>query len=98
MDVAIKDHQTMIGDTVMNAMRSRAVTPAPVVDIQAEQAQVFELLQQGQLNLAFQKVIRENRKLWAIPGLWHVLWKQSAILAFTGMPLPVGKPRQPLHK
>ena len=56
---ALKDQQHTISDNVIQCLRSGAVTPAPVSatpDPAAQQARIMTLLQQGQLNEAFQVV------------------------------------------
>lgn len=56
MALVIKEHKSIIGDTVVNAIKSRAVTPIPTVDPHAHQAHILQLIQQGQFNSAFQQV------------------------------------------
>ena len=56
---ALKDQQTTISDNVIQCLRSGAVTPAPMSatpDPAIQQARIMTLLQQGQLNEAFQVV------------------------------------------
>ena len=56
---ALKDQQHAISDNVIQCLRSGAVTPAPMSatpDPAAQQARIMTLLQQGQLNEAFQVV------------------------------------------
>ena len=56
---ALKDQQNTISDNVIQCLRSGAVTPAPMsttLDPAIQQARIMTLLQQGQLNEAFQVV------------------------------------------
>lgn len=55
---ALRIQQATLEGTVLAAVRSRAVTPAPhVLDTQLQQHQILQLINQGQLNSAFQQVI-----------------------------------------
>lgn len=56
---AMKEQQAAVTSSIMQAMRSAAGTPVPTahMDYQAQQASILQLLQQGQLNEAFQQVI-----------------------------------------
>ena len=56
---ALKDQHTTISDSVIQCLRSGAVTPVPLSatpDPAIQQARIMTLLQQGQLNEAFQIV------------------------------------------
>ncbi len=54
---SMQEHQTTISDSVINAMRSGAVTPAPTTpDPHRQQTDILQLLRQGQVNTAFQQV------------------------------------------
>ncbi len=59
---ALQDQNTAITDTVVQSLRSGAVTPAPAAagpaspDPAVLQARIMTLLQQGQLNEAFKMV------------------------------------------
>lgn len=64
--IAVKDNitkefhaqQSVIEDRVLNAVRSRAVTPAPhILDSQLQKAQLMQLIAQGQINPAFQQAL-----------------------------------------
>lgn len=57
MTAIIKQHEAIIEDTVVNAIKSRAVTPIINADPHAQQAHILHLLQQGQLNAAFQQAL-----------------------------------------
>lgn len=49
--------EDVIQNSVITAVRSRAVTPAPhIVDAQVQQLQIEQLIGQGQINEAFQQV------------------------------------------
>lgn len=49
--------EDVIQNSVITAVRSRAVTPAPhIVDSQVQQLQIEQLIGQGQINAAFQQV------------------------------------------
>ena len=59
LTTALHAQQTSLGDHLIHAMRSGAVTPivtAVTPDPQQLQGQVLALLRQGQLNAAFQQV------------------------------------------
>lgn len=58
VSLAMKEQQAAVTSSIMQAMRSAAGTPVPSahLDYQAQQASVLQLLQQGQLNEAFQQV------------------------------------------
>ncbi|MBN3311046.1 EDC4 protein, partial [Amia calva] len=57
--MAMKEQQAVVTSSIMQAMRSAAGTPIPTahLDYQAQQANVLQLLQQGQLNQAFQQAL-----------------------------------------
>ncbi|KAJ8417904.1 hypothetical protein AAFF_G00227470 [Aldrovandia affinis] len=59
VSMAMKEQQAVVTSSIMQAMRSAAGTPIPTahVDYQAQQANVLQLLQQGQLNQAFQQAL-----------------------------------------
>lgn len=54
----MKEQQAVVTSSIMQAMRSAAGTPVPTahLDYQTQQANILQLLQQGQLNQAFQQV------------------------------------------
>ncbi|XP_062860187.1 enhancer of mRNA-decapping protein 4 [Trichomycterus rosablanca] len=56
---AMKDQQAAVTSSIMQAMRSAASTPVPTshLDYQTQQASILQLLQQGQLNEAFQQAL-----------------------------------------
>ena len=56
---AMKEQQAAVTSSIMQAMRSAAGTPVPTahLDYQTQQANILQLLQQGQLNQAFQQVM-----------------------------------------
>ncbi|KAK2848126.1 hypothetical protein Q7C36_009808 [Tachysurus vachellii] len=56
---AMKEQQAVVTSSIMQAMRSAASTPVPTahLDFQAQQANILQLLQQGQLNEAFQQAL-----------------------------------------
>lgn len=52
-----RGQQDVIQNSVITAVRSRAVTPAPhIVDCHVQQLQIEQLIGQGQINAAFQQV------------------------------------------
>jgi enhancer of mRNA-decapping protein 4 len=52
-----RGQQDVIQNSVITAVRSRAVTPAPhIVDSHVQQIQIEQLIGQGQINSAFQQV------------------------------------------
>ena len=55
---AMKEQQAVVTSSIMQAMRSAAGTPVPTahLDYQTQQGNILQLLQQGQLNQAFQQV------------------------------------------
>ncbi|XP_032892138.1 enhancer of mRNA-decapping protein 4 isoform X2 [Amblyraja radiata] len=57
--LAMKEQQVVVASSIMQAMRSAAGTPIPSthVDFQSQQAHILQLLQQGQLNQAFQQAL-----------------------------------------
>ncbi|KAK3085774.1 hypothetical protein FSP39_008550 [Pinctada imbricata] len=56
--VAVREQGATISDSVLNAMRSGAMTPVQMSpDPQHAQSQVLQLLRQGQLNAAFQQAL-----------------------------------------
>ncbi|XP_051580109.1 enhancer of mRNA-decapping protein 4-like isoform X3 [Myxocyprinus asiaticus] len=57
--LAMKEQQAAVTSSIMQAMRSAAGTPVPTthLDYQAQQASILLLLQQGQLNEAFQQAL-----------------------------------------
>ncbi|KAL3859977.1 hypothetical protein ACJMK2_010154 [Sinanodonta woodiana] len=58
VSMAIKEQGASISDSVLNAMRSGAVTPVQVTpDPQLAKSQILQLLQQGQVNTAFQQAL-----------------------------------------
>lgn len=64
VSLAMKEQQAAVTSSIMQAMRSAAGTPVPTahLDYQAQQASVLQLLQQGQLNEAFQQVSANERE------------------------------------
>ncbi|XP_073432457.1 enhancer of mRNA-decapping protein 4 isoform X2 [Dendrobates tinctorius] len=56
---AMKEQQAAVTSSIMHAMRSAAGTPIPSShhDYQSQQTQIMQLLQQGQLNQAFQQAL-----------------------------------------
>uniref|UniRef100_A0A8D0AVK2 Enhancer of mRNA-decapping protein 4 n=1 Tax=Sander lucioperca TaxID=283035 RepID=A0A8D0AVK2_SANLU len=56
---AMKEQQAVVTSSIMQAMRSAASTPVPTahLDYQTQQANILQLLQQGQLNQAFQQAL-----------------------------------------
>ncbi|XP_057203954.1 enhancer of mRNA-decapping protein 4 isoform X2 [Triplophysa rosa] len=59
VSLAMKEQQAAVTSSIMQAMRSAAGTPVPTahMDYQAQQASILQLLQQGQLNEAFQQAL-----------------------------------------
>ncbi|XP_024279280.1 enhancer of mRNA-decapping protein 4 isoform X1 [Oncorhynchus tshawytscha] len=59
VSMAMKEQQAAVTSSIMQAMRSAAGTPVPtpLLDYQAQQANILQLLQQGQLNQAFQQAL-----------------------------------------
>ncbi|KAF6287959.1 enhancer of mRNA decapping 4 [Rhinolophus ferrumequinum] len=59
VSVALKEQQAAVTSSIMQAMRSAAGTPVPtaLLDCQAQQAHILQLLQQGHLNQAFQQAL-----------------------------------------
>lgn len=62
VSVALKEQQAAVTSSIMQAMRSAAGTPVPtaLLDCQAQQAHILQLLQQGHLNQAFQQVCQAS--------------------------------------
>lgn len=62
VNMAMKEQQAVVTSSIMQAMRSAAGTPVPTahLDYQTQQANILQLLQQGQLNQAFQQVTRSQ--------------------------------------
>lgn len=59
---AVQEQGATISSNVLDAMRSGAVTPAPVSpDPQHAKSHIMQLLRQGQLNAAFQQVNTFNK-------------------------------------
>ncbi|XP_018559051.1 LOW QUALITY PROTEIN: enhancer of mRNA-decapping protein 4 [Lates calcarifer] len=59
VSMAMKEQQAVVTSSIMQAMRSAAGTPVPTahLDYQTQQANILQLLQQGQLNQAFQQAL-----------------------------------------
>uniref|UniRef100_W5MIA3 Enhancer of mRNA-decapping protein 4 n=1 Tax=Lepisosteus oculatus TaxID=7918 RepID=W5MIA3_LEPOC len=57
--MAMKEQQAVVTSSIMQAMRSAAGTPIPTshLDYQSQQANILQMLQQGQLNQAFQQAL-----------------------------------------
>ncbi|XP_061577120.1 enhancer of mRNA-decapping protein 4 isoform X1 [Cololabis saira] len=57
--MAMKEQQAVVTSSIMQAMRSAAGTPVHTahLDYQTQQANILQLLQQGQLNQAFQQAL-----------------------------------------
>uniref|UniRef100_H3BA96 Enhancer of mRNA-decapping protein 4 n=1 Tax=Latimeria chalumnae TaxID=7897 RepID=H3BA96_LATCH len=57
--LAMKEQQAAVTSSIMQAMRSAAGTPIPSshLDFQSQQTNILQLLQQGQLNQAFQQAL-----------------------------------------
>ncbi|KAG8437789.1 hypothetical protein GDO86_008481, partial [Hymenochirus boettgeri] len=56
---AMKEQQAVVTSSIVQAMRSAAGTPIPSshCDFQSQQAHILQLMQQGQLNQAFQQAL-----------------------------------------
>lgn len=59
VSLAMKEQQAVVTSSIMQAMRSAAGTPVPSthLDYQTQQANILQLLQQGQINQAFQQAL-----------------------------------------
>ncbi|XP_008309267.1 enhancer of mRNA-decapping protein 4 isoform X2 [Cynoglossus semilaevis] len=59
VSLAMKEQQAVVTSSIMQAMRSAAGTPVPTahLDYQTQQANILQLLQQGQVNQAFQQAL-----------------------------------------
>ncbi|XP_034033154.1 enhancer of mRNA-decapping protein 4 isoform X2 [Thalassophryne amazonica] len=59
VSMAMKEQQVIVTSSIMQAMRSAASTPVPTahLDYQTQQANILQLLQQGQINQAFQQAL-----------------------------------------
>uniref|UniRef100_M3ZU79 Enhancer of mRNA-decapping protein 4 n=1 Tax=Xiphophorus maculatus TaxID=8083 RepID=M3ZU79_XIPMA len=59
VSLAMREQQAVVTSSIMQAMRSAAGTPVPTahLDYQSQQANILQLLQQGQLNQAFQQAL-----------------------------------------
>lgn len=56
--VGFKNHAAIFEDSVINAVRSRAVTPSPhIIDSQVQLAHIQQLLAKGQIDVAFQQAL-----------------------------------------
>ncbi|MFT7799988.1 enhancer of mRNA-decapping protein 4-like [Arapaima gigas] len=57
--MAMKEQQAVVTSSIMQAMRSATGTPIPAahLDYPAQQASILQLLQQGQINQAFQQAL-----------------------------------------
>lgn len=66
VSLAMKEQQAVVTSSIMQAMRSAAGTPVPTahLDYQTQQANILQLLQQGQLNQAFQQVARSHTHMY----------------------------------
>lgn len=68
VSLAMKEQQAVVTSSIMQAMRSAAGTPVPTthLDYQTQQANILQLLQQGQLNQAFQQVKGNPAGRWRL--------------------------------
>ncbi|XP_076205652.1 enhancer of mRNA-decapping protein 4 isoform X2 [Aptenodytes patagonicus] len=59
VSLAMKEQQAAVTSSIVQAMRSAAGTPIPSahLDFQSQQTHILQLLQQGQLNQAFQQAL-----------------------------------------
>ncbi|KAM9814824.1 enhancer of mRNA-decapping protein 4 isoform 1-T1 [Syngnathus typhle] len=59
VSLAMKEQQAVVTSSIVQAMRSAAGTPVPTahLDYQTQQTNILQLLQQGQLNQAFQQAL-----------------------------------------
>lgn len=71
VSLAMKEQQAVVTSSIMQAMRSAAGTPVPTahLDYQAQQANILQLLQQGQLNQAFQQVTQTHTHTMILPNV-----------------------------
>lgn len=71
VSLAMKEQQAVVTSSIMQAMRSAAGTPVPTahLDYQTQQANILQLLQQGQLNQAFQQVTHTHRHTQIYSGV-----------------------------
>ncbi|CAG5958441.1 unnamed protein product [Menidia menidia] len=84
VNLAMKEQQAVVTSSIMQAMRSAAGTPVPTahLDYQTQQASILQLLQQGQLNQAFQQVTHEGRHAQTI-----TVWGGTGALSATDLNL-----------
>uniref|UniRef100_A0A8B9RMF2 Enhancer of mRNA-decapping protein 4 n=1 Tax=Astyanax mexicanus TaxID=7994 RepID=A0A8B9RMF2_ASTMX len=82
VSLAMKEQQAAVTSSIMQAMRSAAGTPVPTahLDYQAQQASILQLLQQGQLNEAFQQVRELILSLFIMQQVMQVHKQQKPVL------------------
>ena len=70
---AMKEQQAVVTSSIMQAMRSAASTPVPTahLDYQTQQGNILQLLQQGQLNQAFQQVAPKTTLIYIDTPVKH---------------------------
>ncbi|KAK3581118.1 hypothetical protein CHS0354_033911 [Potamilus streckersoni] len=89
VSMAVKEQGASISDSVLNAMRSGAVTPVQVTpDPQLARSQILHLLQQGQLNTAFQQALSAANLEMVI----FVCEKVNVSQVFEQTPCPLHQP------
>lgn len=75
VSIAVREQSASISDSVLEAMRSGAMTPIQVTpDPHQAQTQILGLLRQGQLNAAFQEVRRLAVRLSVVTVLSELLY------------------------
>lgn len=79
VSLAMKEQQAVVTSSIMQAMRSAAGTPVPTahLDYQTQQANILQLLQQGQLNQAFQQVETIEITNCDIPHHYYLVLKST---------------------
>ncbi|XP_078608000.1 enhancer of mRNA-decapping protein 4-like isoform X2 [Branchiostoma floridae x Branchiostoma japonicum] len=90
VSTALKEHQAALGESVVQAMRSRNVTPVPTpqADTQQLQMQIMALLRQGQFNTAFQQALTASD----LSLVMFVCEAVSPAQVFSQTPCPLQQP------
>ncbi|KAK9701745.1 WD40 region of Ge1, enhancer of mRNA-decapping protein [Popillia japonica] len=81
--IGFKLHASVLEDSVVNAVRSRAVTPSPhVIDTQVQLAQIQALLAKGNIDVAFQQALSASASASDLSLVLHVCEKVNPLEVF----------------
>lgn len=90
ISIALRTHAASLEDCVVNAVRSRAVTPSPahIMDTQAIMKEINSLVAQGHINAAFQQALSASDLSLVV----YLCERLNPQVVFSGTPCPLHQP------